>query len=95
MPSATGRLETPNGSKYLQQLCKHFSHKIAVTYDETSGHCAMPLGPAEMRADPEGLTVTVTAADSSGLERAKGVIDSHLARFAFRENFEKMPWVNG
>lgn len=37
--------------------------------------------------------VEVEAPDAAGLERAQGVIDSHLVRFAFREEFEKMDWT--
>lgn len=33
----TGTFMTPNASKYLQQLCKHFAHKVAVVFDETEG----------------------------------------------------------
>lgn len=39
---STARLETANASKYLQQLCKHFAHKVEVRFDETEGHCALP-----------------------------------------------------
>ena len=44
----TARYETSNGSKYLQQLCKHFAHKIAVEYDDHRGSAALPTGPAIM-----------------------------------------------
>ncbi|NDV01322.1 DUF2218 domain-containing protein [Pseudoroseicyclus tamaricis] len=86
------RLATPNGSRYLQQLCKHFAHKIEVEYSATEGRCALPPGPALMKADEESLWIEVTAPDEEGLTRAKSVIDSHLARFAYREEVEAMPW---
>ncbi|MEN9062056.1 MULTISPECIES: DUF2218 domain-containing protein [Ponticoccus] len=87
-----GRFETPNGSKYLQQLCKHFAHKIAVTYDAEQGTAALPMGPAQLRADPEGLTIEIEADSAEGLPRARAIIDDHLARFAFREDFTTMNW---
>ena len=37
MLCSTGTYATPNGSKYLQQLCKHFAHKAEVTFDSLSG----------------------------------------------------------
>ena len=83
---------TEHGSKYLQQLCKHFAHKVEVEFTPTEGKAAMPMGPALMRADADGLWVEVTGADAESLERAKGAIDRHLAKFAFREEFEHMPW---
>lgn len=92
MQKATARYQTPNGRKYLVQLCKHFGHKINVEYTEDKGRCELPIGPAEMTADDEGITFEVSAADEEGLDRAKDVITSHLARFAFRENLEKLDW---
>ncbi|WP_158966295.1 DUF2218 domain-containing protein [Chachezhania sediminis] len=92
MLSSTGTYATPNASKYLQQLCKHFAHKIEVTYDVRKGECAMPLGPATMTADEAVFTIHVTAPDADSLPRAKSVMDEHLKRFAFRDGFEAMTW---
>lgn len=91
--TATGRFATDNASKYLQQLCKHFAHKVDVTYDATTADAAMPLGACRMWADDSELRVTVTAPDADGLARAKSVIDVHLERFAFREAFKTMDWT--
>lgn len=88
----TGRFETENGSKYLQQLCKHFSHKVEAEFDATTGRVALPVGPARLSADGSGLTVDITADDQDGLTRARHVIDDHLKRFAFREDFAGMHW---
>lgn len=87
-----GRFETPNGSKYLQQLCKHFEHKITVTYDAERGTAALPTGPASLHADDSGLTIEIEAPSAEELPRARAIIDDHLARFAFREEFETMNW---
>ena len=88
----TGQFETPNGSKYLQQLCKHFAHKVIVEYDDEEGLAALPAGPARLYASATGLRVEITAEDAEGLIRARHVIDDHLKRFAFREGFEGMAW---
>ncbi|KUF11078.1 DUF2218 domain-containing protein [Pseudoponticoccus marisrubri] len=94
MPLAqTGRFETAHASKYLQQLCKHFAHKVEVSFDSETGTAALPAGPARLQAADGALTVTVTGADADALDRARHVIDSHLARFAFREGFETMDWT--
>ncbi|TMV11622.1 DUF2218 domain-containing protein [Arenibacterium halophilum] len=92
MISSTARFETPNGAKYIVQLCKHFAHKVDVSYDETSGRAALPPGPATMQADAQGLTVTVTAEADDGMTRARFIIEDHLKRFAFREDFERLTW---
>jgi uncharacterized protein len=88
----TGRFETSHASKYLQQLCKHFSHKLDVQFDEREGVIPLQAGPARLRADDMRLTVEVNAEDAEGLARARGIIDKHLHRFAFREGFEAMEW---
>jgi len=90
--SATGQFETKQASKYLQQLCKHFAHKVEVSYDASAGRVAFPMGPATMTATEDVLSVSVSGRTKDEVTRAKGIIDSHLARFAFRENFEKMDW---
>ncbi|PRX37738.1 hypothetical protein SAMN05216257_105298 [Meinhardsimonia xiamenensis] len=89
---ATGRFETPHASRYLQQLCKHFAHKLEVRYDDTSGEVALPTGPCRLTAGDGCLIAEVAAEDETGLERARAIIDSHLARFAFRESFRNMSW---
>lgn len=89
----SGSLATPNASKYLQQLLKHFAHKVEVSYTETEGRAMLGTGPVDLVATPEELRVTLTAPDAAGLDRAAEVIDSHLVRFAFREGFEKMDWA--
>ena len=92
MLESKGHFATEHGSKYLQQLCKHFAHKIDVTYDETSGQCHFGDGDAAMTADEAGLTVRVSAKTDEHLTNAKFVVDKHLERFAFRENFTVMDW---
>lgn len=92
MLHATGTFATPHASKYLQQLCKHFAHKVEVRHDATSGHVALPLGPVDMTADDSQLRVTVSAADAEGIAKAQSVIDRHLVPFAFREAFQTLDW---
>lgn len=93
MLSSTARYPTPNGSKYLQQLCKHFAHKIEVTYDAHQGQALLPSGQAQLSADAEGLTVQVSAEDVSGIIQARFVIDKHLVTFAHREGFSGLSWA--
>lgn len=92
MREATGRFESEHGQKYLTQLCKHFGHKIEVTYSGRHGECFFPFGKAVMDANEHGLTVHLTAPDDEQLARAKSVIDDHLVTFAFREAEKTMCW---
>ncbi len=45
-----------------------------------------------MRADDNQLEIAIEADDDAALSRTKDVIESHLVRFAFRENLEKLAW---
>lgn len=92
MPVSNGRFETPNASKYLQQLCKHFAHKIEVKFDETKGECQFPMGRAVLEADEAALTVRLEIDDPARMADGHSVIDKHLERFAFREDFTTMDW---
>ena len=37
MATATAAVPKANGSRYMQQLCKHWSHKFEVTFDAAQG----------------------------------------------------------
>ena len=87
-----GTFATPNASKYLQQLCKHFAHKIEVSFDETSGRIPFTLGVAEVSASADALQVRFADVADAVRADAKSVIDRHLERFAFREGFTAMQW---
>ncbi|MET0528142.1 MAG: DUF2218 domain-containing protein [Microvirga sp.] len=95
MARETAQVPTPNGARYLQQLCKHWSHKLDVRLTENEGIVHFPNAVATMRADSIGLTVTVEAEEAETLERMKGVVASHLDRFAFREAPLPFQWVMG
>ncbi len=85
MTKAIAIVPTENGWKYLQQLCKHWAHKLEVELGEKSGIVRLSEAVATMRADDAGLTVELEAVSPEVLERMKGVVSSHLDRFAFRE----------
>ena len=88
MTQQTGTFQTLHASKYLQQMCKHFAHKVDVTYSETRGDAVMPFGAASFDATADLLTVSLKVETDAQLEQARHVIDIHLKKFAFRENFE-------
>lgn len=83
---------TEHGRKYLVQLCKHFAHKIEVTYSETQGECCFSCGTAALEADDNGLKITATASDATQLAETESVIERHLVRFAFREDLQALQW---
>ncbi|MBB4632605.1 DUF2218 domain-containing protein [Sphingosinicella soli] len=93
MATATAAVPTTSGSRYMQQLCKHWSHQFAVTFDAEQGRVAFPEATVIMTAGPEALAVVLDADDPAVLEKMKGVVASHLDRFAFREAPLTFRWL--
>lgn len=84
---------TTHGSRYLQQLAKHWSHKLEVEFTPIHATIRFPSGAiATLDADEEALTSTIEAPDAETLERMKQVVADHLDRFAFREAPLPFPW---
>lgn len=88
----TGQFETRFASKYLQQLCKHFAHKVEVSFDAEDGNVAFPFGQATFHASKSRLIANITGDDEDALAKGRSVIDVHLKTFAFREDFQQMGW---
>jgi uncharacterized protein len=92
MPIAKASVPTANASKYLQQLCKHWSHKLDVDFSERNGVVRFPSAVASLEASPDALVITIEANESETVERMKGVVATHLDRFAFREAPLRFDW---
>jgi hypothetical protein len=95
MPSATAKVPTAHGAKYVQQLCKHWAHKLEVELGEGTGTVRFPDGVATMTSGPDALSVTVEADQVETVERLKEVVARHLDRFAFREAPLSFEWRGG
>ena len=79
---------TPKASRYLQQLCKHFGHKIPATFDQQAGRIDFTIGACRLDAGAEVLTLHLTAPDGERLAELQEVVGSHLLRFAFRDGLQ-------
>ena len=85
MKRATARIETERASIYLQQLCKHFAHKLPVEFTPEQGQIRFSIGTCRLAAKDRVLTLTAEASDGDTLAQLQGVVDRHLLRFAFRD----------
>ena len=93
--SAVATVPTKSASRYLQQLCKHWAHNLAVTFDAEEGRIVFPKdarglnfpgdGAVTLKAHETELAVFVNATAPEQLEGLKGAVARHLDRFAFRE----------
>ena len=90
--SAKATAATEHASRYLQQLCKHWSHKATAEFTPRAGTITFPNGNSlAMAAQPDQLDLTVEVPDDADLAHFKDVVDRHLIRFAFREDL-KIVW---
>jgi hypothetical protein len=94
MHTSTATIPTASGSRYLQQLCKHWSHKFAVEFTPQKGR--IPFGDGRvcvLEASGDALVLTAQASDPEALDRLQRVVIEHLKRFAFRENLDGVAWT--
>ena len=92
MTTLTANVPTESASRYLQQLCKHWSHKFEVSFDPQQGTIALPFGKTDLHAGADALIVTIHLNDGADPERPKKVVEDHLNRFAFREGELQFDW---
>lgn len=84
--TATGRVATKNGKKYVLQLCKHWAHKPGTVIDEVLGTISFENGNGvEFDVSSEQLDISIRTAPGGDPNHWKSVVESHVNRFAFRE----------
>jgi uncharacterized protein len=82
------RLATPLAQRYMTQLCKHFEHRLQVSYSAAEGEIAFPSGTCRLDAAPDLLVLRAEAEDAAQLARLESTVARHLERFAFRDKPE-------
>ena len=102
--ASTGRTPTASASRYLQQVCKHWSHSLTVEFTSDHGTIVFPRDSrgadhpgdalATFDADSAGLTIRIEATSPEQLDGLKGVVARHVDRFAFREAPLPFTWTD-
>ena len=96
MSVSVARVPTGSASRYLQQLAKHWSHKMEVSFSAEEGNIAFPNGSVlAMKADSDSLDLVLTVPEGEDEGRMREVVASHLDRFAFREAPLTFDWREG
>lgn len=95
MTSAIAHVPTAHASKYLQQLCKHWQHNLAVEFTPDHGTVTFPRDArgatwasdavVTFDAGADALSVRIDASIAGQREGLEGAVARHLDRFAFRE----------
>lgn len=89
---STATAATELGERYLQQLCKHFGHKVPARAENGEGRIEFPFGVADLQATGTSLQLSLGAANLDDLKRLQKVMEDHLLRFAFREKLAGLDW---
>jgi uncharacterized protein len=101
---STTEIPTENGSRYLQQLCKHWAHKLTVDFTSGQGRITFPKDGRSgswsqdatviLTAHPAHLECRIEASETGQRDALQDVLASHLDRFAFREAPLTFNWKN-
>ena len=93
--ASSARVPTASASKYLQQVCKHWQHNMAVVFDAEQGTIVFPRdarganwasdGLVTLTAETDTLVCQIEASEAQQLAGLKGALARHIDRFAFRE----------
>lgn len=92
MLRASATATTQLADRYLNQLCKHFAHKIPATAENGEGRIEFPFGVADLQASGATLNLSVVASSLEDLKKMQKVVEDHLLRFAFREDLAALNW---
>jgi uncharacterized protein len=85
MLKSTAHVTSARASIHLQQLCKHFAHKLPVAFNPEKGEIRFGLGTCYLAAQAHDLEMRVEADDAGKLAELQDVVARHLVRFAFKE----------
>ena len=76
---------TENASSYLRKLCRHWSHRFPVEFNDEHGVIELPQAKCTLDAAPATLTVRLDLAEDADEARIRRVVEEHLQRFGFQE----------
>ncbi|MBI1180205.1 MAG: DUF2218 domain-containing protein [Alphaproteobacteria bacterium] len=101
--TSTATVPTASASRYLQQLCKHWSHDLKVEFTRTDGTVIFPRDargvdwPGDARLTlqvrDDTLECTLDASAPGQLDALKETVARHLDRFAHREAPLSFDWT--
>jgi hypothetical protein len=94
MPASIAQISSPSARKYMIQLCKHWSHKLTVEWNDTDGRIEFePSRVCALHNDDGRLQLRVETATDEELERTQNTVVNHLKRFAFKEDLGDIVWT--
>ncbi len=87
MFESTALIETTDPSRLIRRLCKHWSHKFEVHYDDHQGQIVLGDTHCTLTAGEGSLTTRLQTENEATLEQMETVVADHLQRMAGDETF--------
>lgn len=84
--TSMGFVPTANAARYIQQLVKHWNHKLEIDYRD--GIARIPFNSdvcLVLETREGGMAMTLTSHSDEDDVRFRNIFEQHLDRFAFRE----------
>jgi len=80
-----GVVSTALGSKYINKLCKHLTHRVTAEWNDDKGTVFFDMGICVMTATDDLLSVVCTAETASELDEILDTMKRHFDRFAVKD----------
>jgi len=80
-----GVVTTAFGSKYINKLCKHFTHRVTAEWSDDKGTVFFDMGICVMTATDDLLSVVCTAETGSDLDEILDTMKRHFDCFAVKD----------
>jgi uncharacterized protein len=87
-----GEAPTTDAARVMRRLCRHWSHKFPVRFDDTSGEIQINDVKLAMRVSEDRLHVLLENPAGEIPERLPGVVAAHLIRMAGTEPPLQVNW---
>ena len=85
MKISEAEVPTEHAVSYLRQLCRHWSHRFPVTFDDRHGRIELPTAVCTLTSTAASLHVKLGLNADADQERVEAVVAEHLQRFGFKE----------
>ena len=92
--TSIGFVPTAKADRYIQQLVKHWNHKLDIDYRDGVARIAFNSNvDLVLEARNGGIAMTLTSPSDEDDVRFRNVFEQHLDRFAFREARLAYDWT--
>lgn len=89
---AVADFPTERATALMQTMTKHFGHKILTTLSDHDAVLSFEMGQAMLVAHDATLHLVLDADAPAALTQLSGIIESHLLRFAHRDDPAPLVW---